>query len=761
MSELSPPDKENVIPVPLSEALSERYLAYALSTIMSRSLPDVRDGLKPVHRRLLYAMRLLRLDPDAGFKKCARIVGDVMGKFHPHGDQAIYDALVRLAQDFAVRYPLVEGQGNFGNVDGDNAAAMRYTEARLTRIAERLLEGIDEDAVDFQGTYDGEESEPLVLPAAFPNLLANGAAGIAVGMATNIPPHNAVEICEALLWMLERRAGIPDDETEEDREKRIARWHKSLMNRMPGPDFPTGGMIVSDPTAISDAYLTGRGSVRLRARWEKESTGHGMYQIRVFELPYQVQKGKLVEKIAQLINDKKLMALADVRDESADDIRLILEPRSRTIDADALMEQLFRQTDLEVRFNMNMNALDATRTPRVMPLHDMLQGWLDHRHVVLQRRTSHRLAKIADRLEVLGGYLVAFLNLDEVIRIIRENDRPKEILMDRFTLTERQAQAILDMRLRQLRKLEEMEIRKEHDVLTAEKAELEDLLGDEAKRWGRISDHVTALRTELKKDPALSDRRTRFGDEPSEELAAAAAEVLIEREPITVICSEKGWIRAAKGHVDLTAELKYKDGDQGRFAFHAQTTDKLLVFATDGRIFTLGCDKLPGGRGHGEPVRLIIDLPNDQDIVDLLLHQPGNKRLIASSSGRGFIVGEDDVLASTRNGRQVLNLGKGEIAQAFVTVSGDHVAVIGKNRKLLVFPLSEMPEMGRGKGVMLQRYKDGTMADVKAFTGADGLTWTGPSGRTMREEDFSDWLGKRGSAGRMAPRGFNRHGRFA
>ena len=760
MSELSPPDKENVTPIPLSDALSERYLAYALSTIVSRSLPDVRDGLKPVHRRLLYAMRLLRLDPDAGFKKCARVVGDVMGKFHPHGDQAIYDALVRLAQDFAVRYPLVEGQGNFGNVDGDNAAAMRYTEARLTRIAERLLEGIDEDAVDFQTTYDGEENEPLVLPAAFPNLLANGSSGIAVGMATNIPPHNATEICEALLWMLERRADIPADESPEDREKRVTRWHRSLMNRMPGPDFPTGGVIVTDPAVISEAYLSGRGGIRLRARWEKEAAGHGTYQIRIYELPYQVQKGKLVEKIAQLINDRKLMALADVRDESADDIRLILEPRSRTIDADALMEQMFRQTDLEVRFNLNMNALDASRTPRVMPLHDMLQGWLDHRHVVLQRRTRHRLAKIADRLEVLGGYLVAFLNLDEVIRIIRENDRPKEILMKRFTLTERQAQAILDMRLRQLRKLEEMEIRSEHDALTLEKAELEDLLGDEMKRWAQIGDQVRTLRAELKKLPDLAQRRTGFGDEPSEELAQAAAEVLIEREPITVICSEKGWIRAAKGHIDLTTELKYKDGDQGRFSFHAQTTDKLLVFATDGRIFTLGCDKLPGGRGHGEPVRLIIDLPNDQEIVDLLVHTPGAKRLIASSAGRGFVVAEDDVLASTRNGRQVLNLGKGETAQAFVPVTGDHVAVIGRNRKLLVFPLTEMPEMGRGKGVMLQRYKDGGMADVKTFTAADGLTWTGPSGRTGREDDFSDWLARRASAGRMAPRGFNKTGLF-
>ncbi len=729
---------------PLRRAIGDRYLTYALSTIMHRALPDARDGLKPVHRRILYAMRELRLASNGRFRKSSKISGDVMGNYHPHGDQAIYDAMARLAQDFNVRYPLVDGQGNFGNIDGDNPAASRYTEARMTAVAEALLDGLNENAVDFRDNYDGTLTEPVVLPATFPNLLANGSSGIAVGMATNIPPHNIIELVDACLHLIK----TPDARDD------------TLLNFIPGPDFPTGGVIVTDPATISDAYLSGRGGIRLRARWEKESAGHGTYQIRVFELPYQVQKGKLVEKIAQLINDKKLMALADVRDESADDIRLILEPRSRTIDADALMEQMFRQTDLEVRFNLNMNALDASRTPRVMPLHDMLQGWLDHRHVVLQRRTRHRLAKIADRLEVLGGYLVAFLNLDEVIRIIRENDRPKEILMDRFTLTERQAQAILDMRLRQLRKLEEMEIRREHDELTAEKAQLEDLMGDEVKRWSRISDEVGALRAELKKQPELARRRTTFGDEPSEELAQAAAEVLIEREPITVICSEKGWIRAAKGHIDLTTELKYKDGDQGRFTFHAQTTDKLLVFATDGRIFTLGCDKLPGGRGHGEPVRLIIDLPNDQEIVDLLVHTPGAKRLIASSAGRGFVVAEDDVLASTRNGRQVLNLGKGETAQAFVPVTGDHVAVIGKNRKLLVFPLTEMPEMGRGKGVMLQRYKDGGMADVKTFTGTDGLTWTGPSGRTGREDDFSDWLAKRASAGRMAPRGFNKTGLF-
>ncbi|WP_416897798.1 MAG: DNA topoisomerase IV subunit A [Minwuia sp.] len=745
MTEQTPPDRENIQPIPLGEALSERYLAYALSTIVSRSLPDVRDGLKPVHRRLLYAMRLLRLDPDAGFKKCARIVGDVMGKFHPHGDTAIYDALVRLAQDFAVRYPLVEGQGNFGNVDGDNAAAMRYTEARLTEVAERLLEGIDEDAVDFQPTYDGEESEPLVLPAAFPNLLANGAAGIAVGMATNIPPHNATELCEALLVLI-RKPSTP-----------VA----DMLEHVPGPDFPTGGVIAEDRERIVEAYETGRGSLRVRARWEKEDGGRGTYQIVVTELPYQVQKGKLVEKIAALINDRKLPALADVRDEFAEDVRLVLEPRARTIDADALMEQLFRQTDLEVRFAMNMNALDATRTPRVMSLKDMLQAFLDHRHEVLQRRTRHRLAKIADRLEVLGGYLIAFLNLDEVIRIIRTEDRPKDALIERFELTERQAQAILDMRLRQLRKLEEIEIRKEHDALVAEEAELNELLADEKLRWKKIAGEIAELKKWLVGKPDLGLRRTSFADAPSEELAQAAEEILVEKEPLTVICSEKGWIRAAKGHIAPDTELKFKDGDRGRFAIHAQSTDRLLMLSTDGRIFTLPCDRLPGGRGHGEPVRLMIDLPNDQDIVDLFVHQPGRKRLIASESGRGFVFREDDLIASTRNGKQLLNLPAGEEARLAAIVEGDTVAVIGENRKLLVFSLEEMPEMSRGKGVILQRYKDGGVGDVKCFTRAEGLTWTTASGRVMREDNLLMWEGKRASAGRNAPRGFNRSGKFA
>jgi len=745
MTEQSPPDRENIEPVPLSEALSERYLAYAMSTIMSRSLPDVRDGLKPVHRRLLYAMRQLRLDPDSGFKKCARIVGDVMGKFHPHGDQAIYDALVRLAQDFAVRYPLVEGQGNFGNVDGDNAAAMRYTEARLTQVAERLLEGIDEDAVDFRPTYDGEEEEPLVLPAAFPNLLANGATGIAVGMATNIPPHNAPELCLALEALIRKpSSGVTE-----------------LLAHVPGPDFPTGGVIAEEQSAIQTAYETGRGSFRLRARWEKEEVGRGLYQIVVHELPYQVQKGKLVEKIAALINDRKLPALADVRDESAEDVRLVLEPRARTIDAGALMEQMYRQTDLEVRFSMNMNVLDATRTPRVMSLKDVLQAFLDHRHEVLQRRTRHRLAKIADRLEVLSGYLIAFLNLDEVIHIIRTEDRPKDELIRRFQLTERQAQAVLDMRLRQLRKLEEIELKREHAELVAEEADLNDLMSDEKRRWRTIRDQIKELRGALLADPELGLRRTSFADAPSEEMAQMAEDIMVEKEPVTIICSEKGWIRAAKGHIAPETELKFKDGDGERFRIQAQTTDRLLLIATDGKVFTLTCDKLPGGRGHGEPVRLMVDLDNDAAILDLVIHQPGRKRLIASDAGRGFVFAEADVLAQTKNGKQVLNVGVGNEAAFAVPVTGDTVATIGENRKLLVFGLDELPEMSRGKGVMLQRYKDGGMKDVKCFDRAEGLTWTTASGRVMREEDLRPFTGKRASAGRIAPRGFNRTGMFS
>ena len=743
MTDQAPPQGgENITPVPMTEALSQRYLAYAMSTIMSRSLPDVRDGLKPVHRRLLYAMRLLRLDPEAGFKKCARIVGDVMGKFHPHGDQAIYDALVRLAQDFAVRYPLVEGQGNFGNIDGDNAAAMRYTEARLTAIAERLLRDIDNDTVDFQATYDGEDSEPLVLPAAFPNLLANGAAGIAVGMATNIPPHNAVELCEALIHLIKK----PDASVAD------------LMKFIPGPDMPTGGVLVEDADKIRETYETGRGSLRIRYRWVKEDGARGAYTIVVTQLPYQVQKSRLIEKMADMIHDKKLPALADIRDESADDVRLVLEPRNRTIDPEQLMEQLFKLTDLETRFGVNMNVLDANRTPRVMPLNEMLQAYLDHRHVVLVRGTRHRLAKIADRLEVLGGFLVAYLNLDEVIHIIRNEDKPRPVLMARFELTERQAEAILNMRLRQLRKLEEMEIRNEHDALTAEQADLQDLLADEGRRWRVISDETVELRDWLQDRPELADRRTRIDGPPSAE--PLAVDVMVEREPITVICSKMGWIRAAKGHIPLDSELKFKDGDSAQFVLHAQTTDRLLLLSSDGRIFTLGGDKLPGGRGHGEPVRLMVDLANDQEIVDIVTHVPGRKRIIASSAGRGFVVAEDGVIAQTRSGKQVLNLGLDEGVFTFVVAEGDSVAVVGENRKLLVFGLDELPEMGRGKGVLLQRYKDGGISDIKTFTRADGLSWQTQSGRNHVAEDLTLWTGKRASAGKLAPRGFNRTNKF-
>ena len=730
-------------PVPLAKALGDRYLAYALSTIMARSLPDVRDGLKPVHRRLLYAMRLLRLDPSTGFKKCARIVGDVMGKYHPHGDQAIYDALVRLAQEFAARYPLVEGQGNFGNIDGDNAAAMRYTEARLTEVAELLLADIDADTVDFRQTYDGEDSEPLVLPAAFPNLLANGAAGIAVGMATNIPPHNATEICTALAHLIKHPNASID----------------KLVELMPGPDFPTGGVLVEPQASVLEAYKTGRGGFRLRARWQREEAGRGTYQIVVSEIPYQVQKGKLVEKIAELIAAKKLPALADVLDESADDLRLVLEPRSRTVDAQQLMEHLFRLTDLEVRVGFNMNLLDAEQTPRVMDLREVLRAFLDHRHAVLVRRTNHRLGRIADRLAVLDGYLVAYLNLDQVIRIIRGSDAPKDELIAQFELTAAQADAILNMRLRHLRKLEEIEIRREHGALKAEQTDLAGLLEDERRRWKVIGGEIADVKRMLSSRPALGARRTSFAAAPDGELAPI--ETMIEREPITVICSDKGWIRAAKGHLPAATELKFKDGDRGRFLLYAQTTDKLLLFATNGRFYTLGCDKLPGARSHGEPVRLMVDLGSDQDVVTLLVHRPGGKLLVAASDGRGFVVAEDEVVAQTRNGKQVLNLAGSAEAQACVPVDGDSVAVVGTNRKLVVFARAELPEMSRGRGVILQRYRQGELGDVKTFDRAAGLTWVTPSGRTYTESDLLAWQGKRGGAGRLAPRGFNSSNRFA
>ena len=732
---------EQIRDTELGEALSERYLSYALSTIMSRSLPDVRDGLKPVHRRLLYAMQQLKLDPSTGFKKCARVVGDVLGKYHPHGDQSVYDALVRLAQDFAARYPLVDGQGNFGNIDGDNAAAMRYTEARLTDVAMALLEGIDEDAVDFHPTYDGEDKEPDVLPAAFPNLLANGAAGIAVGMATSIPPHNVSELCDGLLYLIRH----PNATTAQ------------LVNRIPGPDFPTGGTIVEPRTAIEQAYETGRGSFRLRARWTTEDTGRGTYQIVVTEIPYQVQKSKLIEKIADLIAEKKLPILQDVRDESTTEVRLVLEPRSRTVDANILMESLFKLTELEVRVPLNLNVLDKNRVPRVMSLKEALWAFLEHRIEVLQRRSRHRLGKIEHRLEVLAGYLVAYLNLDEVIRIIREEDEPKQVLMARFSLTDLQAESILNMRLRSLRKLEEMEIRKEHAELSAEKAELEALLADEGKQWDRVGEEIQEIKQRFGSKTELGRRRTDFAEAPLAE--AIPLEAMIEREPITVICSEKGWIRALKGHQEVSDDVKYKEGDQGKFWIHAQTTDKLLLFGTNGRFYTIGCDKLPGGRGHGEPVRLMIDLENDEDIVALFVYRPGAKLLVAATDGRGFIAEADKVLAQTRNGKQVLNT-EGRIKAALcVPAEGDMVAVIGENRKLLVFPLEQVPVMARGRGVMLQRYRDGGIADAKVFNKAEGLTWkTGE--RTRTELDMTPWTAARGAAGRLPPPGFPRSNRF-
>ncbi len=734
---------DNVQPVEFAEALGARYLSYALSTITSRSLPDVRDGLKPVHRRLLYAMLQLKLDPASGFKKCARVVGDVIGKYHPHGDQSVYDALVRLAQDFAQRYPLVDGQGNFGNVDGDNAAAMRYTEARLTRIAELMLDGINEDTVDFRPTYDGEEQEPVLLPAAFPNLLANGAAGIAVGMATNIPPHNAGELCDALLHLSRR----PNATTGK------------LVELVPGPDFPTGGIVVEPRENIAEAYRTGRGGFRLRARWEIERLPRGGYQVVVTEVPYQVQKGRLVEKIAELITSRKLPMLADVRDESTDDIRLVLEPRSRTVEPEILMEGLFRHSDLEVRIGLNMNVLDSRGAPRVMDLREVLQEFLDHRHEVLERRTRFRLGKIAARIEMLDGYLIAYLNLDEVIRIIREEDEPKKELMRAFGLTDGQAEGILNMRLRSLRKLEEMQISAEHKTLSEEQADLEDLMAEPARRQKAVEGEIRALRASLGPDTALGRRRTGFADAPAPR--EVPLEAMIEREPITVICSEKGWIRAVKGHAEPGGDTQYKTGDRGRFWVHAETTDKLLLFATNGRFYTIGCDRLPRGRGHGEPVRLMIDLGNDQDIVGLFVHKPGRRLLVASTDGRGFIVREDEVLAQTRAGRQVLNVSGDVEARVCTPVSGDTIAVIGDNRKLLVFDLAEIPEMSRGRGVMLQRYRDGGLSDVVVFTLAEGLRWRFGADRMRTETDLMAWRGKRAGVGRLPPKGFPKTNRFS
>ena len=740
-------DSENGIEiVDLKSALEERYLAYALSTIMGRALPDVRDGLKPVHRRILHAMRILKLDPNMGFKKCARIVGDVIGKFHPHGDQSVYDALVRLAQSFAVRYPLVDGQGNFGNVDGDNAAAMRYTEARMTEVATFLMLGINEDSVDFRETYDGEDSEPIVLPGAFPNLLANGSAGIAVGMATNIPPHNAAELCDAAIHLIKH----PNASIEK------------LVEMVEGPDFPTGGIIIESKESIIEAYKTGRGGFRVRASWEKEDTGRGGYQIIVTEIPYQVQKSRLIEKVADLLLNKRLPLLGDIRDESAEDIRLVLEPKSRTVDPEILMESLFKLTELENRVSLNMNVLSQGKVPMVMSLRQVLLEWLAHRRDVLQRRSRFRLAQIERRLEILGGLLIAYLNIDEVIRIIRFEDEPKQKLIVRFDLTEIQVEAILNMRLRALAKLEEIEIRKEDDALSAEKAQIEELLGSEDKQWATIKWEVNDVKKKFGKDTELGARRTRFGVAPEHDLEAIQ-NAMIEKEPITVVLSELGWIRSLRGHLADFSTLSFKDGDALKTAFHAETIDKVVLFNTAGKFFTIGADKLPGGRGHGEPVRVIVEMDNDADIIDAFKHDPKRKLLIASTIGNGFVVPEADVIANTRKGKQVLNVKMPVEALLCVPVVGDTIAVVGKNRKLLAFPLKQVPEMGRGKGVRLQKYKDGHILDICVFDLATGLTWQDSAGRThtRSKEDLAEWLGERAQAGRMVPKGFPRNGKFS
>ncbi|RDE08990.1 DNA topoisomerase IV subunit A [Pelagibacterium lacus] len=745
MAEIMDPPGDNERIVDLKAALEERYLSYAISTITQRALPDARDGLKPVHRRILHAMRLLKLDPGQGYKKSARIVGDVIGKFHPHGDQSVYDALVRLAQDFAVRYPLVDGQGNFGSIDGDSPAAMRYTESRMTEVASRLLEGITENAVDFRQTYDGEDEEPIVLPSNFPNLLANGSSGIAVGMATNIPPHNVAEICDAALHLLANPEAGP----------------RELMRFIPGPDFPTGGVLVDDPAATEQAYTTGRGGFRVRAKWEVEDNGRGTYLIVITEIPYGVQKSRLVEKIAELLLARRLPLLKDVRDESAEDVRLVLEPRSRTVDPVLLMESMFKLTELESRFSLNMNVLDKGLVPRVMNLAEVIRAWLNHRKDVLIRRSRHRLDQIEHRLEVLGGYLIAYLNLDEVIRIIREEDDAKAVMMARWALTEVQAEAILNMRLRSLRKLEEIEIRTEFDKLTDEKTHLEALLASEKKQWGVITTEVGDLKKSYGPDTPLGRRRTQFAKAPDTDLADIET-AMIEREPITVVLSQKGWIRALRGHNNEIANLTFKADDRLRLALTCETTDKLLLLTTGGKVYTLGADKLPGGRGHGEPVRIMVDIEEGQDVVDLFVYRHGAKRLMVSDLGNGFVVAEDDLIANTRKGKQVLNVGSGSEARLCVPAEGDMVAVIGQNRKLLVFPAAQLPEMARGKGVRLQKYKDGGISDAKLFASADGLTWTDSSGRTFTKSmaDLKDWIGDRAQAGRQPPTGFPRNNRF-
>jgi len=743
---IDPPQLPEAQPVNLREALEERYLAYALSTIMGRALPDARDGLKPVHRRILYGMQVLRLDPGAAFKKCAKIVGDVMGSFHPHGDQAIYDALVRLAQDFSSRYPLIDGQGNFGNIDGDSAAAYRYTEARMTDVARLLLEGIDEDSVDFRDNYSGDQQEPIVLPSALPNLLANGAQGIAVGMATSVPPHNLAELCDAALYLISNRAATAE----------------ALVRFVPGPDFPTGGVIVDTPAAITEIYRTGRGSIRLRARWHKEEGQRGVWNAIVTEIPYGVQKSRLIEKIAELFNERKLPLVADIRDESAEDIRIVIEPRARTVDADVMMETLFRQTELEARIGVNMNVLVDGTVPRVVSLGEALGQWLDHRREVLLRRSRHRLAEIEHRLELLAGMIIVFLNLDKVIKIIREQDEPKAVLMKTFKLTDKQANYVLDTRLRSLRKLEEMELRREHEELTKEKGEVEKLIGDEKLQWKTITAQIRELKKKYPPESKIGRRRTTFAEAPAAAADFNLAEALIEREPITVVVSEKGWIRGLKGHVQDLSNLQFKGDDKLLASFFAETTSKILVLASNGKIFTLDASKLPGGRGHGEPIRLMADIDEGADIVCVLPYEAGRKMLAATSDGRGFIVGQDEMIGGTRKGKVLMNPDEGAKAALLVPAEGDHVAVVGENRKLVVFPLDQVPEMSRGKGVRLQRYKDGGIADARVFKMAEGLSWTDSAGRVfvVAKADLKEWIGSRADAGRLPPRGFPKNNRF-
>jgi len=747
---LTPPPgdgDDNILPVDLKAALEERYLAYALSTITQRALPDVRDGLKPVHRRIVYAMSEMGLRPNAAFRKCAKIVGEVMGNYHPHGDQSIYDALARLAQDFSQRYTLVNGQGNFGNIDGDSPAAMRYTESKMTVVSELLLEGIDQDAVDFRDTYDESNSEPVVLPGAFPNLLANGSSGIAVGMATSIPSHNAHELCDAALHLIKDR-----DATVE----------KLVELYIPGPDFPTGGIIIDDRRSIIESYKTGRGGFRVRSKWEIEDLGRGGYQIVVTEIPFQVQKSRLIEKIAELLIARKLPLLEDIRDESAEDVRVVLVPKSRTVDATILMESMFKLTELENRFPLNMNVLSMGRIPKVMALNEVLKEWLDHRREVLQRRSRFRLAAIEKRLEILGGFLIAYLNIDEIIAIIREEDEPKPVMMERFGLTDNQTEAILNMRLRSLRKLEEFEIRKEFDGLTKEKTDIELLLASDEKQWQTVAWEIGEVKKKFAKATEIGRRRTQFAEAPEAD-DAAIQQAMIEKEPITVVVSEKGWIRALKGHISDTASLTFKEGDGPKVAFPAQTTDKILIVTTGGKAYTLGGDKLPGGRGHGEPLRIMVDMENDQDVLTAFVHDPQRKQLIASTSGNGFIVAEAELVANTRKGKQIMNVSYPDETKLLVPISGDHAAVVGENRKMVIFPLSQVPEMSRGKGVRLQRYKDGGVADIRCFAIADGLTWEDSAGRTFTKtkDDLAEWLGDRSGAGRAVPKGFPRSGRFS